>query len=247
MPPRIPPGRCRDCPLPSLSAFWPSHLETIRRAETARTGTRRFRGGEYIFHAGDPVQEAHTLFDGYAVVSHPVGGDKWQVVRFVLPGDLLYQLPESGLTWWNSAQVVDHATTCVLAPRELNALFQRDPGFAQDIARVLDFEHRLLEEHISDMGQRPAVERVARLLLELFDRQRRRGKTDGGRCHLPFTREQIGDATGLTSVYVSRLVGQLEDAGVLSFRERWLKIPDFDAAARRFEYSSGHLEPKPMI
>ena len=235
MPPRLPPASCRNCPLPSLPAFSVSEEETAVRGEKVRAGRRVFRGGEYIFHAGDPAREAYTLFDGYAVLYHPVDSGEWHVVRFLLPGDLLYQLPCGDERWRNSALVVDHATTCVLSLEALNRLFDQDIRFAHDIARIVDHEERLLEEHITAMGQRPAMERLGRLLLELFYRQRRRNNVHGSRCYLPFTREQIGDATGLTRVYVSRLLGRLEDMGVLSLKDRWLAVPDFEAAARQFE------------
>lgn len=247
MPMRLPPASCRDCALVSLPAFSVSKKEAVARGEDVRTGTRQFRGGDYIFHAGDPVREAYTLFDGYAVVYHPVDSGDWQVIRFLLPGDLLYQLPDGDQGWRNSAMVVDYATACVLSVNALNQLFARDIWFARDMARIIDHEERLLEEHITAMGQRPALERVVRLLLELFQRQRMPRNTDGPRCYLPFTQEQIGDAVGLTSVYVSRLLGHLHTMKILSLRNRWLEVPDFDATARQFEYEPTHLEPKPMI
>jgi len=244
---RIPPERCRDCPLPLLPAFSTSREETVLRAQTLRTDTRQFRGGEYIFRAGDPVREAYTLFDGYAVVYRLLEDGERQVVRFLMPGDLLCTLPGEEATWRTSAKAVEHAVTCVLSLERLNELFQNEISFAHAIARISEHEERVLEEHITDLGRRPATERMGRLMLELFHRQRLRRNNNGTRCYLPFTQEQIGDAVGLSSVYVSRLLGQLQEMGVLSLKQRRLEIPDFDAASRRFEYSPAYLRPRPLI
>lgn len=88
---------------------------------------------------------------------------------------------------------------------------------------------------------------MVRLLLELFHRKWQRGRTNGTRCHLPFTQEQIGDAVGLTSVYVSRVLGRLRSRGVLSLTQGWLQIPDFDATADQFDYSPSYLSARPLI
>ena len=243
----MPPARCRYCPLPTLAAFSPSHEEAIARAENLRIGVRQFRDRECIFRAEDPVREAYTLFSGYAIGYRLLANGGRQVIRFILPGDLLYRLPSAGSTWTTWAMAVDHAVTCVLSLEGLNSLFQKEIRFAHDIARINDHEERLLEEHITDLGRRPAIERLGRLMLELFHRQRIRSRTNGARCPLPFTQEQIGDAVGLSTVYVSRLLGQLQNMGVLSLKARWLEIPDFDAAARQFDYSPGYIHPRPLI
>ena len=45
---------------------------------------------------------------------------------------------------------------------------------------------------------------------------------------LPLTQEHIADATGLTSVHVNRVLGELRDEGVVSFHYRKLVILDPD-------------------
>ncbi len=136
---------------------------------------------------------------------------------------------------------------CVLSARGLHELFRRDLYVAQAIALIHEHEEGLLEEHIADMGRRPAIDRVVRLLLELFHRKWQRGRADGTRCYLPFTQEQIGDAVGLTNVYVSRVLGRLRSRGVLSLTQGWLHIRDFEAIAGEFDYSPSYLSARPLI
>jgi len=247
MSPQMPPERCFDCPLRSLSAFSPAQHETIREIAAHWTGTRHYRNGEFIFRVGDAARNAYTLFDGHAITYRLLNGGERQVVRFLLPGDLMLNIGGSDTTWGESAQAVDFVITCVLSAEVLNDLFTRNLYIAQAIALITEHEKGLLEERITDLGRRPATDRVVRLLLELFHRRWARGGTNGTRCYLPFSQEQIGDAVGLSSVYVSRVLSQLQAQGVLSMGQRWLEIPDFDATARRFDYSPSYLQPRPLI
>lgn len=247
MPPQMPPKRCFNCPLRPLSAFNPATDATIGQIEAHRVGTRHYRNGEFIFRIGDPARKAYTLFDGHAITYRLLSGGERQVMRFLLPGDLLFNMRDGETTWSESAQAVDHAVACVLSAEGLRELFRRDLYVTQAIALICEHEEGLLEEHIADMGRRPAIDRVVRLLLELFHRKWQRGHSSGTRCYLPFTQEQIGDAVGLSTVYVSRVLGRLKARGVLSLTQRWLDIPDFDAAAHRFEYSPSYLQPRPLI
>src|SRR3546814_10488064 len=83
--------------------------------------------------------------------------------------------------------------------------------------------------HLTSMGRQSARERVAHLLLELFVRCRSRWP--GHRIeemHLPLTQEHIGDATGLTGVHVSRVLGDLKKDGIVTFSYRRLSILDPD-------------------
>ena len=108
-------------------------------------------------------------------------------------------------------------------------------------------EERFLSEHITDLGRRDALDRLARLYLEFFSRKKLRGQVSGNRCYLPFTQEQLGDAIGLTSVHVSRLHAQLQKAQLLSHQRRWLQIYDLARAASRFDYDPSYIEKRPLI
>ena len=72
-------------------------------------------------------------------------------------------------------------------------------------------------------------ERVAHLILELFTRYR--AQWPGNRIEempLPLTQEQIGDATGLTSVHVNRVLSTLRKERIVEFHYRRLRILDPD-------------------
>jgi CRP-like cAMP-binding protein len=249
--PAAPPARCRDCPLRALGLFVPPDGPGLDEVQGIRHGTRRLDHGALIHAEGDPVIQAFTIFDGYAVRYRMLPSGQRQVLQFVLAGDLLYHLDDGPQEWPDAAEVVDHAVLCALSGSGLQRLFDVKISVAQKIAMIRESEKRLLEEHIMDMGQRSAFEGVARLLLELFLRERQRDRFTGPVCFFPFRQHDIGDALGLSSVHVSRVLADLREAGLLTLRERWLTIPDVHRLAARLgvdpHKTPAEATPRPLL
>jgi len=149
--------------------------------------------------------------------------------------------------WPDSVEAVGGAVFCALSADALRRLFDRRIEIVQSLVHIHAAEELVLTEHITDLGQRPALDRVARLLLELFHRERMSDRVAANRCFLPFTQEQLGDAVGLTGIHVSRMHAKLKQMSLMNLSQRWLSVPDFDAAARRFDYSPAYIMPRPLL
>ena len=52
------------------------------------------------------------------------------------------------------------------------------------------------------------------------------GLTDGRECDMPITQTDLGDAMGLSSVHVNRILQELRALGLLSLKGRRLTIHD---------------------
>jgi len=81
-----------------------------------------------------------------------------------------------------------------------------------------------------NIGRRMALERVAHLLCEIFERLRTvRLLLNGDSCGLPVTQTDLADATGLSVVHLNRTLQELRAAGLIVLRERILTICDLPA------------------
>jgi CRP-like cAMP-binding protein len=96
-------------------------------------------------------------------------------------------------------------------------------------------------ERILSVGRRSALARIAHLLCELKVRLEVVGLASGGRYLLPVTQGDIADATGLTSVHVNRMLKQLRDQQLLTFRGGEVMIHEWDRLQRAAEFSSDYL------
>jgi CRP-like cAMP-binding protein len=79
------------------------------------------------------------------------------------------------------------------------------------------------------LGRKTAMERLAHLLLESFERLRAMGLTYGQQCAMPLTQMDIADLTGLTCVHVNRTLQVMRARGLLELQSKWLQIPDLSA------------------
>jgi CRP-like cAMP-binding protein len=79
------------------------------------------------------------------------------------------------------------------------------------------------------LGRKTALERLAHLLLELFERMRASGLSYGQQCAMPLTQMEIADMTGLTPVHVNRTLQAMRSRGLVELQSKWLRIPDLAA------------------
>jgi CRP-like cAMP-binding protein len=97
-------------------------------------------------------------------------------------------------------------------------------------------------EWATNLGRRTALERVAHLFCEIFERLRPVGLTDGNSCGLPVTQMDLADATGLSVVHLNRTLQELRAAGLIVLRDRMLTINDIEALKNAAMYSPGYLQ-----
>lgn len=102
-------------------------------------------------------------------------------------------------------------------------------------------------ERLLSIGRRTAVARIAHLMCELYVRLDLVGEVDGTSFAFPATQLDIADATGLTSVHVNRMLRQLRDEGMMTFRNGRVEIHDLKRLEKVAEFDRSYLflESKP--
>ena len=79
------------------------------------------------------------------------------------------------------------------------------------------------------------------MLCEFATRHTAAGLSDPEHFELPMTQEQIGDATGLTSVHVNRMLHALERDGVMERDVRSFRISDWSRMKRIADFEPDYL------
>ncbi|MBU4238292.1 MAG: helix-turn-helix domain-containing protein, partial [Alphaproteobacteria bacterium] len=99
------------------------------------------------------------------------------------------------------------------------------------------------------MGRRSGLGHLAHLVCELYLRLqavgqttgKTSGKADGMRFDLPLTQATLGDALGLSTVHVSRLVTELRGEGVINWSGGQVEILDWRRLAEIAEFDATYL------
>jgi CRP-like cAMP-binding protein len=196
---------------------------------------------EDIIHEGQRPTHVNLVLRGWACRYKMLEDGRRQITAFLVPGDLcdlrMFILKE-----------MDHSiaalTPMSVAEIPSDTILDITDSFPR-IGRAL-WWNSLVEEAIArqwttNLGQRDAVERLSHVFCELFLRLRCVGLTNSYSFDLPVTQEQLGDATGMSTVHVNRTLQEMREEGLIVLKGRILTIPDLDALQRTALFNANYL------
>lgn len=185
---------------------------------------RQFRENQVIVRDGDKPHECCLIVDGFCVRSKTIADGRRQILSIHIPGDL----PDlQNLLLATADHDIVALTNCTLAfigHTALRNLIRSRPAVGDIFWRDTLVDAAIFREWIVNVGQRAAYNRLAHLIVELRERLRLIGRVQGNAFAMPLTQEQLGEALGVTSVHVNRLLRHLRVDGVLEFQRGAVKI-----------------------
>lgn len=222
---------CLHCPAHELGICWADvapHDDRERRP--IEQSGRSVAARRVIFRDRDLHDFVPVICDGWAARGVRVR-DGRMMLSFFLPGDMIADALLD--------EALDDGFVEAITNVEYRA-FRRSALMAlvHDGARALDVvmrrwgeDKRWCDRLIVDLGRRSAEARVARLILRLVERLKARGLEAPGaqQVRFPLRHHHIADATGLTSVHVTKVLSDLRRRNVLAVGSRKLSILDPEA------------------
>lgn len=226
---------CGACVHYSQSVWQP--VEGAPVALLARGFARRpVAEGEVLFTQGAPGGGVWCVSRGlFALRSYGPDGSS-QLLRLAFPGDIVgFRSFLAGDAHRTEAQALVDSRVCVVARREAATVIEAAPGCLLRIARRCAAELDRTRRWHSVPAKSGNARRLARLLCHLADAA---GDVRGDAVDLllPLSRRDIGDMIGVQTETVSRLMGRLQERGLVRASGRRLHIPSIArlrATARR--------------
>lgn len=204
---------------------------------------KSIRRNDFVVKEGDEVSQACFLMSGFAMRNRLVVNGGRQILAIHMKGDLV-DLQNSFLgVADHSVQTLTDCEVAVIPAAAIKKLAFDFPrvGLALWIDTLID--GAIFREWIVNVGRRDAVTRIAHLLCELSVRLELAGLGEALRYELPLSQEQIGDATGLTSVHVNRMLKELGAEALISRNgSRSLVIDNWQRLAKRAEFDRNYLD-----
>ncbi|MCF8477514.1 MAG: Crp/Fnr family transcriptional regulator [Pseudolabrys sp.] len=186
-----------------------------------------------IFSQNEPVETVAILCDGWAASTLRISKGRKQILSFLLPGEMLTfrALFESGR--YHSTEAITPVSYRVFDQSQFrNAMFASQNIFDRIMAGYSE-ERCRADQMIVDLGQRSATERIARLLLDIWTRLEKSGKVKDNSIAFPLRQTHIADATGLTNVYVGKVLTAFRNERLISITGRTLTMLDIDKLRRQ--------------
>lgn len=203
---------------------------------------RSFVAGRDLVHQGQSEQAAYILATGW-VASYKIQPDgSRQIVDVQIPGDFLGLRSVLLHTSDHSVEpIVDIQAAEVLVSDLLEA-FTQTPRLAMGILWAASRDEAMVVEHLVGIGRRNAVERVAHFLLELGARLALVGMGGKAGYACPLTQYHLADALGLSSVHVNRVLRQLREDGMATFRDGQVTFDDYGRLVALAEFDPTYLD-----
>ena len=199
---------------------------------------RTFVAGSEICGYGDDAPRLLFVLNGWAASSKMLPNGTRVVTEFVLRGDMI----STSLAALSRETVRAITNVTVTAFPDFTALpkVEAPTYFYRIVIAELVRHQARMSERLANIGRRDALERTGYMLLELGTRvgiSRDYANSEYFDC--PLTQADIGDAVGLSTVHINRVLRDMREAGLLSFRNgivafldraRLADLVDFDAS-----------------
>ena len=163
-----------------------------------------------------------TLYSGWAARFRLAQDGRRQIVSFHIPGDLIGI--ETGGVENGSIRALTDIWACEFSAPAMLSLLTETQESALNLLLESTKQNIRSDLALFALGRCTAIERVARLIVDLRLRLNARGFETGRRMVLPLSREDFADALGLTPVHISRIFSTFRDEGIFDFRRGLLKI-----------------------
>ena len=197
---------------------------------------RTFAAGNIICDYESDAPRLLFIQEGWAASSKMMPNGTRIVTEFVLRGDMV-STPLTVLSR-ETVQAITNVSVIVFPDFTSLPKIEAPASFYRVVLTELMRRQARMSEGLANIGRRDAMERTGYLLLELATRigaSRQHRNPDG--FDYPLTQAYIGDAVGLSTVHINRVLRDLREAGLLSFRngvvafldrQRLMELVDFD-------------------
>jgi CRP/FNR family transcriptional regulator, anaerobic regulatory protein len=187
---------------------------------------RAHKRGAVIVGEHDSQRELYVVRKGWLHSAVLLGNGSRQIMRFHFPGDIIGL---SCLAFGASAETVTAVTDGALCPFDRNRLgdlFRDQPRLAALLFALAAADRVAIADRLASVARTSARARVGSLICEMVARLRLIEGEGDGEFAIPLTQEDIGDATGLTSVHVNRMLRGLVEDGMIERSGNRIRLLD---------------------
>lgn len=194
--------------------------------ESAVERTQVCPAGETLVRHGCAVHTSTVLVQGIMTRHVHAADGRRHLVAVHVPGDFVdlhgYVLKQLD----HDVGALSEATVAVVPHAALDAIQVRHPGLARRLWFLTLLDAAMHRQWVMRLASMDALQRVAHFLCEMNAKLLAIGQSDGLHYTLPMTQADIGEVCGLTNVHVSRVLRQLREAELCSWRAGQVAVYD---------------------
>jgi len=202
----------------SLTLAEQEFIANIEKDECAKTK------GQTIVSVGDTTDSIMVLKSGWVVVKSDDAHGRCQILRVYLPGEVM-GLAEIGSSHANHQVVMQtDGKVCPFPRGGLAPLFAEFPRLGALLTAIGSLDQIALRHHAVSLGSMSASDKLKFWLLQLRSRLQVANVGLGNRFQVPFSQIEIGEAVGMTSIYVNKLIRGFVENGEIEVERPYMRL-----------------------
>jgi CRP/FNR family transcriptional regulator len=220
--------RCASCIMDTSYYFANLSLEAkLDLQPSLKLG--RFDKKEALYKEGNTCKHLYILLSGEVKVYKTLPNGKQQIHKLVqIPGDLIACEDLYLKTHGSSAEALNDVTVCHLKCDDLHNSTERYKEISDTLLQAMSRDLNSYIRHISNLGQKNALQRLASYLVYLNETHQERHLKN---CRLEdlLSRIELADMLGVTQRTLIRSIKQLKSEGHININRQGFSILDLPA------------------
>jgi len=181
---------------------------------------------KFVFHRGDPANGLYVVAVGHIKLAVPAANGQEKVIEFFGPGAAFGEaFMFLDKPYMVEAQALEDSLLIWIDKQDIYAAIDRDPSFARRMLAGLSMRLHTLVQDIETINLQNATQRIVAYLLNQ--------PREAGEMRFPFNKSLIASKLGLTPETLSRLLHQLNEAGLIEVDGKRVQIVDVEALENR--------------
>ncbi|MGC3986363.1 MAG: Crp/Fnr family transcriptional regulator [Pseudorhodoferax sp.] len=194
--------------------------------ESAVERTQTYAAGQTVVRQCCTVETSTVLVQGIMTRHVHAADGRRHLVAVQVPGDFVdlhaYVLKRLD----HDVGALTEVTVAVVPHAALGEIQARHPQLARRLWFLTLLDAAMHRQWVMRLASLNALQRVAHFLCEMNAKLLAIGQSDGQRFLLPMTQTDIGEVCGLTNVHVSRVLRQLREMELCSWRGAQVVVHD---------------------
>jgi CRP-like cAMP-binding protein len=207
----------------------------------AVTEVRDVPADRVLVRSGAELSHSTLLIQGFVCRYNDLKSGERQILEMHVPGDFLDLHGFLLKALEHNVGSLTPARIAEVPHDRLRRITEQHPHLARILWFSTLLDAAIHRERILSVGRRSALARIAHLLCELNVRLAIVGLSEHNSYDLPITQMDVADACGLTSVHVNRMLKQLRDRELITFRSSEVVIHDWEGLKRVAEFNDAFL------
>lgn len=188
----------------------------------------QFLARRTIFHQNESLAGVPVICEGWATSIIKLSHGRRQILSILIPGEIVTCRLLFERQLHLSIDAITRGSYRTFDLGQLRAAMSASTGIFDRFLLAYNEERNRADQLIADLGRRTATGRIARLILEIWNRLEKAGQHDHNIIEFPLRQTHIADATGLTTVYVSKVINNFRNSNLVEFSDRSLRIIDIE-------------------